>query len=126
MTDTYKSNRKYNFKCLKERPAFMSPKASHDGLKGSPDGLKGSPDGLKASPVPVSTLGKRKFHDAFESETFDDSRYGQHISSDFFDKNVGHNSIQISEERKIFTLSQEKEILEWCEYYLANKNLFNV
>ncbi len=119
MTDTYKSNRKYNFKCLKERPAFMSLKASHDGLKGSPDGLKGLP-------VPVSTLGKRKFHDAFESETFDDSRYGQHISSDFFDKNVGHNSIQISEERKIFTLSQEKEILEWCEYYLANKNLFNV
>ena len=114
MTDTYKSNGKYNFKSLNERPLFMSPKVSHYGLKGSLDGLK---------PVSVSTLGKRKFHHAFESETFDDSRYGQHISSDFFDKNVGHNSIQIPEERKIFTTSQEKEIIEWCEYYLANKNL---
>jgi hypothetical protein len=36
----------------------------------------------------VSTQGKRKFQDAFESATFDDDRYGQHISHDFFKENI--------------------------------------
>jgi len=92
MTDT----RKYNSKGklieeLDVRDLFMSPK-----------------------PLPQ---GKRKFQDSFESDTFDDDRYGQHISSDFFKtKNSSDN-----EERKIFTSLQEKEILQWCEHYLANK-----
>ena len=72
------------------------------------------------SPKPVSQ-GKRQFQDAFESDTFDDDRYGQHISSDFFKtKNSSGN-----EERKKFTSLQEEEILQWCEYYLANKKKSN-
>lgn len=84
---------------------------------------------LFMSPKPVSpkrmqflsTQCKRKFKDSFESDTFDDDRYGQHISCDFFKENIasGH------EERKTFTSLQEKEILQWCEYYLANKKKSN-
>ena len=51
---------------------------------------------LFMSPKPVSpkrmqllsSEGKRKFKDSFESDTFDDDRYGQHISSDFFKTNM--------------------------------------
>ena len=111
------------------RDLFMSPKGSLD------DGLKGTHDRLKAvlpkrdntnnnTTNVVSILGKRKFNHAFESESFDDDRYGQHITSDFFDKNVGHDVIQ--SKQKTYTFEEEQEILQWCEYYLANKNLFNV
>jgi len=37
-----------------------------------------------------SVLEKRKFGNAFDQTTFDDERYGQHIASDFFEKNMGH------------------------------------
>jgi hypothetical protein len=37
-----------------------------------------------------SVLEKRKFGIAFDQTTFDDERYGQHIASDFFEKNMGH------------------------------------
>ena len=79
--------------------------------------------GLFMSPKPVSLYNqcKRKFTDAFESETFDDDRYGQHISSDFFKTKISSDN----EERKTFTSLQEKEILQWCEYYLANKKKLN-
>ena len=95
-----------------------------------------SPDGLNS--VSVSILGKRKFNDAFDSNTFDDARYGQNIDTDFFNKNVGHSVSQVSEnkvpknniERKddenISSHEDELEILKWCEYYRANRNLFNV
>jgi hypothetical protein len=76
---------------------------------------------LFMSPKPVSQ-GKRKFCNAFESETFDDDRYGQHISSDFFKTNISLDY----QERKTFTSLQEKEILQWCENYLANKKSNNV
>ena len=36
----------------------------------------------------LSSQGKRKFQDSFESDTFDDDRYGQHISYDFFKENI--------------------------------------
>ena len=84
---------------------------------------------------PVSILGKRKFNDAFHEKTFDDSRYGQHISSDFFYKNIGHSvsqkqssekDIERKEVVKTFSYKEEQEILDWCEYYRANRNLFNV
>jgi hypothetical protein len=76
---------------------------------------------LFMSPKPVSLYNqcKRKFTDAFENETFDDDRYGQHISSDFFKTKISSDN----EERKTFTSLQEKEILQWCEYYLANKKI---
>jgi hypothetical protein len=84
---------------------------------------------------PVSILGKRKFNDAFEEQTFDNSRYGQHIATDFFNKNVGHcviqkqssqKDIERKEDVKSLSSEAEKEILEWCQYYRANRNLFNV
>jgi hypothetical protein len=37
-----------------------------------------------------SVLEKRKFGIAFDQTTFDDERYGQHIATDFFEKNIGH------------------------------------
>ena len=38
-------------------------------------------------------LGKRTFDNAFNQETFDDFRYGQHININFFEKNIGHIAI---------------------------------
>ena len=98
------------------RPIFMSPK----------------PVSPKRMPH-VSILGKRKFNDAFENETFDDTRYGQHITCDFFNRNIGHCVIQAEQSlpkketgSKTFTYQEEQEILEWCDYYRTNMNLFNV
>jgi hypothetical protein len=80
---------------------------------------------------PVSILGKRNFNDAFEYKTFDDSRFGQHISSDFFNKNIGHSvsqklssekDIERKENVKIYSYQEEQDILQWCENYLASKN----
>jgi hypothetical protein len=88
------------------RPIFMSPK----------------PVSPKRIPH-VSALGKRRFQDAFDIAKFDDDRYGQHISSNFFEANVGHNSIQ--KEVKTFSYKEEQEILQWCECYLASKKLVN-
>ena len=84
----------------------------------------------------LSTLGKRKFHEAFDSE--DDERYGQHISADFFKNNVGHSvrptpdkwedqswDEYIRQEGKRERDSESKydpeEIMHWCYTYLANK-----
>jgi hypothetical protein len=105
------------------RPIFMSPK----------------PVSPKRIPH-ESALGKRRFQDAFVIETFDDDRYGQHISSNFFEANirpsveanirpsveanVGDNYIQ--KEVKTFSYKEEQEILQWCECYLASKKLVNV
>ena len=42
-----------------------------------------------------SVLGKkRNYENAFTQETYDDCRYGQHISIKFFEKNIGHTIIQ--------------------------------
>ena len=38
-----------------------------------------------------SVLGKRKFEETFDMQIFEDERYGQHISSSFFQNAVGHN-----------------------------------
>ena len=81
----------------------------------------------------VSIIGKRKFNDAFDNLTFDDSRYGKHIDTYFFKENIGHCVVQAHEERKesetkskTFSYEEEQEILNWCEYYRANRNLFKV
>ena len=69
-----------------------------------------------------SVLGKRKYGIAFHSDSFDDSRYGNHIGADFFKNGgVGHgikiNSSILCEERK----SSDEEIYKWCCEYLENK-----
>ena len=71
---------------------------------------------------PVSILGKRKFNDAFHEKTFDDSRYGQHIDTYFFNKNVGHSVVERKDNVKIYSYQEEQEILQWCHNYLASKN----
>ena len=37
-----------------------------------------------------SVLCKRNYNNAFKQETYDDFRYGQHIDTKFFEKNIGH------------------------------------
>lgn len=70
-----------------------------------------------------SVLGKRKFNNVCD---FDDARYGQHIGSNFFDTNVGHNYIYEKEKKLVDknAKSKEQEILEWCKQYLASKQLY--
>lgn len=58
----------------------------------------------------VSSIGKRKYNDAFQADTFDDARFGQHIGAEFFKKE----------------LTSEEELLKWCEHYLNNKDLFTI
>ena len=81
----------------------------------------------------VSILGKRKLSE----ESGDDERYGQHIGNDFFAINVGHDVVQehvweetIQREGRRERDSESKydpeEIIQWCEFYLANRNMFNV
>lgn len=81
----------------------------------------------------VSILGKRKLSE----EGGDDERYGQHIGSDFFVINVGHNVVQEHDweaeiqsegrrERDSESKYDPEEILKWCQFYLANRNMFNV
>lgn len=94
--------------------------------------------------ITPSILSKRNFDDAFYLSTYDDNRYGQHISDDFFKNNTGHdvlqemNPMKSNENIKKDELNQERgkrdsetkydpdELIQWCEYYLANRNLFNV
>lgn len=80
---------------------------------------------------PVSIPRKRKFNDAFYEQTFDDSRYGQHIDSDFFKTNIGHSvveeqsleqEIRRKEYVKIVSNKEEQDILQWCQSYLETKN----
>ena len=71
---------------------------------------------------PISILGKRKFNNAFEQKTFDDTRYGQHIDTNFFDKNVGHSVVERKDDIKIYSYQEEQDILKWCQNYLASKN----
>lgn len=80
----------------------------------------------------VSVLGKRKFGDSFNQSSYDDERYGQEISSDFFKTNMGHNVYQgfytkTPSNTPINTPIYEKkfdetEILDWCYKYLSSKN----
>ena len=64
-----------------EKAPFMSPKPL-------------SPKRRSMEPcILVSGLGKRTFDDAFNQEDYEDERYNQHISYDFFHKNIGHNVV---------------------------------
>ena len=70
-----------------------------------------------------SVWGKRKYGIAFHYDSFDDSRYGNHIGADFFKNGgVGHGvkitSSILGEERKS---NSDEEIYKWCCEYLENK-----
>ena len=69
-----------------------------------------------------SILSKRKYEDAFGSETFDDERYGQHISNNYFEKSTGHD-VHYKESNKtvINAIYDVDELLDWCNKYLASK-----
>lgn len=81
-----------------------------------------------------TVLGKRKYEEAFE--TCDDERYGQHIDGEFFRENVGHGVLHAETDAAIddframldavFSQPGPVDIIEWCEFYLKNKNLFKV
>lgn len=96
--------------CL--RPAFMTP----------------MPKSEKHMPLPLVSTRKRKFDEAADSSTFDDERYNQHISNDFFKTNVGHDVLQKRErrERDSETKYDIDEMSRWADFYFANRNLFNV
>jgi len=126
---------------ITDRPDFMSP-------------IPKSPKRVKATEAVSPVLGKRKYKDAFNEATFEDARYEQHIGIDFFETNMGHTVIQqanttefqratdkliedfrrdiqtalpiLRRERDSESKYDQAELLAWCEYYLANKNLFNV
>jgi len=132
---------------IPERPDFMTPKPKSPPKRGV---------AKAAIPYPVleSIHGKRKYKDAFDEATFEDARYEQHIAIDFFEKNEGHNVIQqknssifqaavddvienfrreissslptLRRERDSESKYDQDELIAWCEYYVANKNLFNV
>jgi len=97
---------------------------------------------------PQSILGKRKYGDTFDQDSFNEARYNQPIPEDYFRVNMGHTIIQeesksksvgkreskqnedfgpfIKRERDCESKYDIDEMREWCEYYIANKNLFNV
>ena len=50
----------------------------------------------QTQPPLEKTLGKRKYAESFDPSTFDDDRYAQHISHDFFDTHIGHGVFPIS------------------------------
>jgi predicted aldo/keto reductase-like oxidoreductase len=69
-----------------------------------------------------SVLSKRKFEDAFDIETFDDERYSQHISNDYFDKSHGHDVYYTPIYKNVVnSIHFVDELLEWCDKYLASK-----
>lgn len=69
-----------------------------------------------------SILSKRKFEDAFDIETFDDERYGQHITNNFFDKSHGHDVHYSPIYKNVITsIHNVDELLGWREKYLATK-----
>jgi hypothetical protein len=104
----------------------------------------------KGNAIAPSVLGKRKYGESFTHETFNDARYSQPIPEEFFQANMGHTVIQeqstnnnnksnkneskqkedfgpfIKRERDCESKYDIDEMREWCEYYIANKNLFNV
>jgi len=87
---------------------------------------------------------KRNFSQAFEDDE-EEEHYGQKIGDKFFETNIGHSVVQSGHNSvtQSFTDSviedflgnemlryEEKydvdELLEWCDFYRNNRNLFNV
>ena len=55
----------------------------------------------QTQPPLEKTLGKRKYTESFDPSTFDDDRYAQHISTNFFDTNIGHGVYPISKNNHV-------------------------
>ena len=85
------------------RPVFMSPRPKNYYFKSS--------ESFNRSDISK----KRTYVDAFDTDSMEDNRYGQHISTDFFESNIGHNCTNSSDYENDF-----------YSYYRANRNLFNV
>ena len=99
-----------------------------------PEPLHALPNGTET----VDVIGsKRKYSRAFANDSYDTARYGQHIGENFFATNYGHGGY-ISDLARILStfaarnpipggaMYNENEVLEWREFYRANRNLFNV
>lgn len=99
-----------------------------------PEPLHALPNGTET----VDVIGsKRKYSRAFANDSYDTARYGQHIGENFFATNYGHG-VYISDVARILStfaarnpipggaMYNENEVLEWREFYRANRNLFNV
>jgi hypothetical protein len=81
-----------------------------------------------------SVLKKRTFSQAFEDDK-EEEHYGQKIDEKFFETNIGHSVSQPATFAD-FRLNFGKrdcegkynvdEIIEWCDFYSKNRNLFNV
>jgi hypothetical protein len=107
------------------RPYFMTPKPISPSRKHSMSGSK------------------RTFSLAFEDDK-EEEHYGQKIDDKFFETNIGHSVSQeaadsvIADFRSDFAnvlLRRERdceskydvdELIEWCDFYSKNRNLFNV
>lgn len=77
----------------------------------------------------TSLLCKRKYDIAFDKDTYEGERYGEHIEPNYFEKgNIGHGVYQ---ELKIQTpqdaeftpelIQKINETYEWCVEYLRSK-----
>jgi len=70
---------------------------------------------------------KRKFENSFNSEIYEDGRYGQHISPDYFKQDIGHGVFQnVKEEKDENYIDPElcekiNVTYEWCLEYLRTK-----
>lgn len=114
------------------RPDFMTPKPTSPKHRHSVSGSK------------------RTFSQAFDEDE-EEEHYGQKIGTEFFATNIGHGVVQaghnvvqgvtdsvIEDFRMDFgneMLRRERdcedkydvdELLEWCDFYRNNRNLFNV
>ena len=131
---------------MNTRPEFMTPKPRF--LK------RASKVGAQVQEernIP-SVLCKRKYGEEF-GDSFEDQRYNQHINEQFFQSNIGHGVVapvldpvsilntviaDFRQDLGSFLATTDKkeqpdsgkldisDILEWCEYYMTNKPLFNV
>ena len=97
----------------------------------------------RARPRPTqssSVLKKRTFSQAFEHDK-EEEHYGQQIGEKFFESNIGHSVSQAAtfavfrtdfvnimqrRERDCEGKYDVEEIIEWCDFYSKNRNLFNV
>ena len=67
-----------------------------------------------------SSLGKRKFGEAFTNEEIDDARYNTHISSDYFEKGgMGHGVFSPTNGPELNKKIHETYL--WCLEYMKAK-----
>jgi hypothetical protein len=105
------------------RPDFMTPKPTSPKHRHSMSGSK------------------RTFSEAFDDDE-EEEHYGQKIGTEFFATNIGHSVVQSGHDSGVIEdfLGNEMprrerdceekydidELLEWCDFYRNNRNLFNV